>query len=74
MFYYYPVFSMFYFQHKILFLSFSILTTYATSKTTGDTTFQARTTYARDLVEQAGKLDPVIGRDDCNTLNLSLQN
>ncbi|CAN1312255.1 Chaperone protein ClpB1 [Linum perenne] len=31
---------------------------------TGDTTFQALQTYGRDLVEQAGKLDPVIGRDD----------
>ncbi|XP_059645277.1 chaperone protein ClpB1 [Cornus florida] len=31
---------------------------------TGDTTFQALTTYGRDLVEQAGKLDPVIGRDE----------
>ncbi|XAR63790.1 hypothetical protein NMG60_11023873 [Bertholletia excelsa] len=30
----------------------------------GDTTFQALKTYGRDLVEQAGKLDPVIGRDD----------
>ncbi|XP_027903940.1 chaperone protein ClpB1 [Vigna unguiculata] len=31
---------------------------------TGDTNFQALTTYGRDLVEQAGKLDPVIGRDE----------
>ncbi|KAK7354236.1 hypothetical protein VNO80_19695 [Phaseolus coccineus] len=31
---------------------------------TGDTTFQALHTYGRDLVEQAGKLDPVIGRDE----------
>ncbi|BAT79698.1 hypothetical protein LR48_Vigan04g043800 [Vigna angularis] len=31
---------------------------------TGDTTFQALNTYGRDLVEQAGKLDPVIGRDE----------
>ncbi|CAJ1975356.1 unnamed protein product [Sphenostylis stenocarpa] len=31
---------------------------------TGDTTFQALQTYGRDLVEQAGKLDPVIGRDE----------
>ncbi|KAK7411351.1 hypothetical protein VNO78_02784 [Psophocarpus tetragonolobus] len=31
---------------------------------TGDTTFQALKTYGRDLVEQAGKLDPVIGRDE----------
>lgn len=30
----------------------------------GDTTFQALNTYGRDLVEQAGKLDPVIGRDE----------
>ncbi|XP_044476977.1 chaperone protein ClpB1 [Mangifera indica] len=30
----------------------------------GDTTFQALKTYGRDLVEQAGKLDPVIGRDE----------
>lgn len=30
----------------------------------GDTTFQALKTYGRDLVEMAGKLDPVIGRDD----------
>ncbi|TQE01591.1 hypothetical protein C1H46_012821 [Malus baccata] len=29
----------------------------------GDTAFQALKTYGRDLVEQAGKLDPVIGRD-----------
>ena len=28
------------------------------------TTFQALKTYGRDLVEQAGKLDPVIGRDE----------
>uniref|UniRef100_A0A3Q7H4E3 Clp R domain-containing protein n=1 Tax=Solanum lycopersicum TaxID=4081 RepID=A0A3Q7H4E3_SOLLC len=28
------------------------------------TTFQALNTYGRDLVEQAGKLDPVIGRDE----------
>ncbi|WOG92194.1 hypothetical protein DCAR_0311454 [Daucus carota subsp. sativus] len=31
---------------------------------TGDTNFQALKTYGRDLVEQAGKLDPVIGRDE----------
>lgn len=31
---------------------------------TGDTTFQALKTYGRDLVEQAAKLDPVIGRDE----------
>ncbi|KAL2935461.1 Chaperone protein ClpB1 [Bienertia sinuspersici] len=31
---------------------------------TGDTTFQALKTYGRDLVEDAGKLDPVIGRDE----------
>ncbi|KAK8465860.1 hypothetical protein PHAVU_009G192501 [Phaseolus vulgaris] len=31
---------------------------------TGDTTFKALLTYGRDLVEQAGKLDPVIGRDE----------
>eukprot|EP00250_Pteridium_aquilinum_P008509 c18003_g1_i1 orf=462-1382(+) len=31
---------------------------------TGDTNFQALKTYGVDLVEQAGKLDPVIGRDD----------
>ncbi|KAK3015089.1 hypothetical protein RJ639_006651, partial [Escallonia herrerae] len=31
---------------------------------TGDTTYQALKTYGRDLVEQAGKLDPVIGRDE----------
>ncbi|KAL9227325.1 hypothetical protein vseg_003025 [Gypsophila vaccaria] len=30
----------------------------------GDTTFQALKTYGRDLVEVAGKLDPVIGRDE----------
>ncbi|GMI78215.1 heat shock protein 101 [Hibiscus trionum] len=30
----------------------------------GDTTFQALKSYGTDLVEQAGKLDPVIGRDD----------
>lgn len=30
----------------------------------GDTNFQALKTYGRDLVEQAAKLDPVIGRDD----------
>ncbi|KAL6541910.1 Chaperone protein ClpB1 [Orobanche gracilis] len=30
----------------------------------GDSTFQALKTYGRDLVEQAGKLDPVIGRDE----------
>ncbi|XVF54418.1 hypothetical protein PTKIN_Ptkin05aG0178600 [Pterospermum kingtungense] len=30
----------------------------------GDATFQALKTYGRDLVEQAGKLDPVIGRDE----------
>ncbi|XAR65527.1 hypothetical protein NMG60_11009678 [Bertholletia excelsa] len=30
----------------------------------GDTTFQALSTYGCDLVEQAGKLDPVIGRDE----------
>ncbi|KAJ4974367.1 hypothetical protein NE237_007541 [Protea cynaroides] len=30
----------------------------------GDTNFQALNTYGRDLVEQAGKLDPVIGRDE----------
>ncbi|KAG9153214.1 hypothetical protein Leryth_021241 [Lithospermum erythrorhizon] len=30
----------------------------------GDTAFQALKTYGRDLVEQAGKLDPVIGRDE----------
>nr|CAB3474232.1 unnamed protein product [Digitaria exilis] len=29
-----------------------------------DTSFQALKTYGRDLVEVAGKLDPVIGRDD----------
>ncbi|KAG6548359.1 hypothetical protein Mapa_010138 [Marchantia paleacea] len=31
---------------------------------TGDTNFQALKKYGRDLVEQAGKLDPVIGRDE----------
>ncbi|EEF47772.1 chaperone protein ClpB1 [Ricinus communis] len=31
---------------------------------TADTNFQALKTYGRDLVEQAGKLDPVIGRDE----------
>ncbi|KAM7268051.1 hypothetical protein ACFE04_010217 [Oxalis oulophora] len=31
---------------------------------TGDTTFEALKTYGRDLVEMAGKLDPVIGRDE----------
>ncbi|XP_065878572.1 chaperone protein ClpB1 [Euphorbia lathyris] len=31
---------------------------------TGDSNFQALKTYGRDLVEQAGKLDPVIGRDE----------
>ncbi|KAK3415728.1 hypothetical protein EUGRSUZ_H01528, partial [Eucalyptus grandis] len=30
----------------------------------GDTTFQALKTYGRDFVEQAGKLDPVIGQDE----------
>eukprot|EP00250_Pteridium_aquilinum_P030298 c4103_g1_i1 orf=123-1355(+) len=30
----------------------------------GDTNFQALKTYGKDLVEQAAKLDPVIGRDD----------
>ncbi|KAG1367807.1 chaperone protein ClpB1 [Cocos nucifera] len=30
----------------------------------GDTNFQALKTYGRDLVEQAGRLDPVIGRDE----------
>eukprot|EP01018_Ginkgo_biloba_P010134 Gb_39383 [translate_table: standard] len=30
----------------------------------GDTNFQALKTYGRDLVEDVGKLDPVIGRDD----------
>ncbi|KAL5990099.1 Chaperone protein ClpB1 [Asimina triloba] len=30
----------------------------------GDTNFQSLKTYGRDLVEQAGKLDPVIGRDE----------
>eukprot|EP01018_Ginkgo_biloba_P005859 Gb_21333 [translate_table: standard] len=30
----------------------------------GDTNFQALRTYGRDLVEDAGKLDPVIGRDE----------
>lgn len=30
----------------------------------GDTNFQALKTYGRDLVEDAGKLDPVIGRDE----------
>lgn len=30
----------------------------------GDTNFQALKTYGRDLVEEAGKLDPVIGRDE----------
>ncbi|KAK2411412.1 Chaperone protein ClpB1 [Trifolium repens] len=30
----------------------------------GDANFQALKTYGRDLVEQAGKLDPVIGRDE----------
>ncbi|KAL5703538.1 Chaperone protein ClpB1 [Ranunculus cassubicifolius] len=30
----------------------------------GDTNFQALKTYGRDLVENAGKLDPVIGRDE----------
>lgn len=30
----------------------------------GDTNFQALKTYGKDLVEIAGKLDPVIGRDD----------
>ncbi|WCJ20204.1 Chaperone protein ClpB [Euphorbia peplus] len=31
---------------------------------TRDSTFQALETYGRDLVKQAGKLDPVIGRDE----------
>ncbi|GER27153.1 chaperone clpb [Striga asiatica] len=31
---------------------------------TGDSTFQALKTYGQDLVEHAGKLDPVIGRDE----------
>jgi ATP-dependent Clp protease ATP-binding subunit ClpB len=31
---------------------------------TGDSNFQALKKYGRDLVEMAGKLDPVIGRDD----------
>lgn len=31
---------------------------------TGDTNFQSLKKYGRDLVEDAGKLDPVIGRDD----------
>lgn len=31
---------------------------------TGDSNFQALKKYGRDLVEDAGKLDPVIGRDD----------
>jgi ATP-dependent Clp protease ATP-binding subunit ClpB len=31
---------------------------------TGDTNFQALKKYGRDLVEEAAKLDPVIGRDD----------
>ncbi|KAI3962119.1 hypothetical protein MKW92_041316 [Papaver armeniacum] len=30
----------------------------------GDTNFQALKTYGHDLVEEAGKLDPVIGRDE----------
>jgi len=30
----------------------------------GDTNYQALKTYGRDLVEQAGKLDPVIGHDE----------
>ncbi|KAK3440301.1 hypothetical protein EUGRSUZ_B00581 [Eucalyptus grandis] len=30
----------------------------------GDTAFQALKTYGRDLVDEAGKLDPVIGRDE----------
>eukprot|EP01018_Ginkgo_biloba_P024764 Gb_21273 [translate_table: standard] len=30
----------------------------------GDTNFQALRTYGRDLVEDGGKLDPVIGRDE----------
>ncbi|XP_026439154.1 chaperone protein ClpB1-like [Papaver somniferum] len=30
----------------------------------GDTNFQALKTYGRDLVEEVGKLDPVIGRDE----------
>ncbi|CAM0954531.1 unnamed protein product [Alopecurus aequalis] len=30
----------------------------------GDTNFEALKTYGRDLVEDAGKLDPVIGRDE----------
>ncbi|KAF6164894.1 hypothetical protein GIB67_017097 [Kingdonia uniflora] len=30
----------------------------------GDSNFQALKTYGRDLVEEAGKLDPVIGRDE----------
>ncbi|TYI35660.1 hypothetical protein ES332_A03G091000v1 [Gossypium tomentosum] len=30
----------------------------------GDSTFQALKSYGTDLVEQAGKLDPVIGRDE----------
>ncbi|KAL1531714.1 Chaperone protein ClpB1 [Salvia divinorum] len=30
----------------------------------GDTNFEALKNYGRDLVEQAGKLDPVIGRDE----------
>ncbi|WCJ35852.1 Chaperone protein ClpB [Euphorbia peplus] len=31
---------------------------------TADSSYQALKTYGRDLVEQAGKLDPVIGRDE----------
>jgi len=30
----------------------------------GDTNFQALKTYGRDLVEDTGKLDPVISRDE----------
>ncbi|KAF9612254.1 hypothetical protein IFM89_038676 [Coptis chinensis] len=34
------------------------------SSASGDSNFQALKTYGRDLVEQAAKLDPVIGRDE----------
>ncbi|KAI5081693.1 hypothetical protein GOP47_0001436 [Adiantum capillus-veneris] len=34
------------------------------SSASGDTNFQALKTYGKDLVEDAAKLDPVIGRDD----------
>ncbi|XP_020595454.1 LOW QUALITY PROTEIN: chaperone protein ClpB1-like [Phalaenopsis equestris] len=34
------------------------------ASTSGDTNFQALKTYGHDLIEQAGKIDPVIGRDE----------